>query len=147
MSETVIADDVHIKGEITAAGDVELNGTVEGEIICRSLLIATDARLVGKATAEKVVVRGSAEANIKAVHITLASSAKVKGEIMCKAFSVDEDAQFDGTTQRVNDPLGLDDTSKAGMGGNFSKPSDDKSTTDSGGNVQSPASITPQTSG
>jgi cytoskeletal protein CcmA (bactofilin family) len=107
MSESVIADDLHIKGEVTTKGDVELKGTLEGEITCRTLLIAEDAKVDGKVIAEKVVVRGSVDGQIHGIRVTLAPSAKVKGELVCKALSVDEEAYFDGTSQRVNDPLGL----------------------------------------
>lgn len=136
MSESVIADDLHIKGEVTTLGDIELKGTLEGEVTCRTLLIAEDAKVEGKATAEKVVVRGSVDGQINGIRVTLTSSAKVKGELICKALSVDEEAYFDGTSQRVNDPLGLGEEkaksvseslapSKAGIG-KSEKPSSEK---------------------
>lgn len=106
MSESVIADDLHIKGEVTTSGDIELKGTIVGDVTCRTLLVAEDARVEGTAKAEKVVVRGEVEGQINGIRVTLASSAKVKGELVCKALSVDEEAYFDGTSQRVNDPLG-----------------------------------------
>ena len=106
MSESVIADDLHIKGEVTTSGDIELKGTIVGDVTCRTLLIAEDARVEGTAKAEKVVVRGEVDGQINGIRVTLASSAKVKGELVCKALSVDEEAYFDGTSQRVNDPLG-----------------------------------------
>ena len=106
MSESVIADDLHIKGEVTTTGDIELKGVVEGDITCRTLLIAQDARVLGSAKAEKVVVRGTVDGRINGVRVTLTSSAKVQGELICKALSVDEEAYFDGTSQRVDDPLG-----------------------------------------
>jgi cytoskeletal protein CcmA (bactofilin family) len=110
MSESVIADDLHIKGEVTTEGDIELKGTLIGEVTCRTLLIAEDAKVEGTATAEKVVVRGAVDGQINGIRVTLTSSAKVKGELVCKALSVDEEAYFDGTSQRVNDPLGQGDT-------------------------------------
>ena len=117
MSESVIADDLHIKGEVITQGDIELKGSLEGEVTCRTLLIAEDARVEGKATAEKVVVRGAVDGAIHGIRVTLTSSARVKGELVCKALSVDEEAYFDGTSQRVNDPLGLgDDKLKRGGG-------------------------------
>lgn len=105
MSESVIADDLHIKGELTTNGDVELKGTVEGDIVCRTLLVAEDAKVDGSATAEKVVVRGTVEGTVHGVRVTLTSSARVKGQLICKALSIDEEAYFDGSSQRVEDPL------------------------------------------
>ncbi|MEC9368726.1 MAG: polymer-forming cytoskeletal protein [Pseudomonadota bacterium] len=105
MSESVIAEDLHIKGEVTTNGDVELKGTVEGDIRCRTLLVAEDARIQGTAAAEKVVIRGSVEGTISGNRVTLTSSAKVRGEVLCKALSVDEEAYFDGRSQRVEDPM------------------------------------------
>jgi len=105
MSESVIADDLHIKGELTTNGDVELKGTIEGEITCRTLMISEEARIEGSAAAEKVVVRGAVEGTISGNRVTLTSSAKVKGELICKALSIDEEAYFDGRSQRVEDPL------------------------------------------
>ena len=105
MSETVIADDMFIKGEVTTTGDVELKGVIEGDITCGTLLVQQDAKIKGSATAEKVVVRGSIEGRINGVRVTLTSSAKVQGELICKALAVDEEAYFDGTSQSVEDPL------------------------------------------
>ncbi|MDA7947002.1 MAG: polymer-forming cytoskeletal protein [Hyphomicrobiaceae bacterium] len=128
MSESVIADDLHIKGEVTTQGDIELKGTLKGEVTCRTLLIAEDARVEGKATAEKVVVRGAVDGEIHGIRVTLTSSARVKGELVCKALSVDEEAYFDGTSQRVNDPLGqVAEQNKRASGGEKQESKADKS--------------------
>ncbi len=109
MSESVLADDLHIKGEVTGSGDVELRGKLDGDITCRTLLITENAKVDGKATAERVVVRGTVEGQIHGIRVTLTSSAKVKGELVCKALSVDEEAHFDGTTHCINDTRGQGD--------------------------------------
>jgi cytoskeletal protein CcmA (bactofilin family) len=134
MSESVIADDLHIKGELTTKGDVELKGTVEGEIKCRTLMVSEEARIDGAASAEKVVVRGTVEGSIAGNRVTLTSSAKVKGELICKALSIDEEAYFDGRSQRVDDPLkdtkqkSADSKSDTAKGGKSEKDKDkDKS--------------------
>jgi len=113
MSETVIADDVRIKGEIHSPGDLELKGSIEGEITCRSLVVAERARVNGSVTAERVVVRGEVEGTITGIRVTLASSARVDGELYCKTLSVDEEAEFQGMSQRVEDPLGRGEDASA----------------------------------
>ena len=121
MSESVIADDLHIKGEVTTSGDIELKGTIEGEVTCRTLMIAEDAKIEGKATAEKVVVRGTVDGQINGIRVTLSSSARVTGELVCKALSVDEEAYFDGTSQRVNDPLAVSQEKSKSVSTDLSK--------------------------
>jgi cytoskeletal protein CcmA (bactofilin family) len=121
MSESVIADDLHIKGEVTTSGDIELKGSIEGEVTCRTLLIAEDAKIEGKATAEKVVVRGTVDGQINGIRVTLSSSARVTGELICKALSVDEEAYFDGTSQRVNDPLAVSQEKSKSSSADLSK--------------------------
>jgi len=121
MSESVIADDLHIKGEVTTSGDIELKGTIEGEVTCRTLMIAEDAKIEGKATAEKVVVRGTVDGQINGIRVTLSSSARVTGELVCKALSVDEEAYFDGTSQRVNDPLAVSQEKSKSVSADLSK--------------------------
>ena len=56
---TVIAKGLKIVGSVTAEGLVELNGQVEGEIHCTSLIVSHQARVVGTVQAERVVVDGS----------------------------------------------------------------------------------------
>ena len=140
MSESVIADDLHIKGEVMTTGDVELQGSIDGEITCRTLMVAQDAKVSGEATAEKVVVRGTVEGKVTGVRVTLTSSAKVHGELICKALSVDEDAFFDGTSQRVADPLSAakQDQKSGTSNGSTSKSGNGKSGKDSGDKVSSP---------
>ena len=41
---------------------------------------------------------------------------------MCKALSVDEEAYFDGTSQRVNDPLGLEESQSRPAQSGLAKP-------------------------
>lgn len=136
MSESVIADDLHIKGVITTSGDIEFKGTLEGEITCRTLLIAEDAKIEGKVTAEKVLVRGTVDGQINGIRVTLTSSAKVKGELICKALSVDEEAYFDGTSQRVNDPLGQGDDNSKPVHSGITKSTNGKSDKEAGEKLQ-----------
>lgn len=105
MSESVIAENLRIKGELISDGDVELKGTIEGDIVCRTLLVAEDACIKGSAAAEKIVIRGTVEGTVSGNRVTLTSSARVTGELICQALSIDENAYFDGKSQRVSDPL------------------------------------------
>ncbi len=105
MSESVFADDLHIKGSVISKGDIKLNGVVEGDVSARKLLINKNAKIIGSATGEKVVVGGSVEGKIIGVRVELTSSAKVQGDLICKTLLIDENADFNGTAKHIEDPL------------------------------------------
>ena len=63
---TVIAKGLKIVGSVTAEGLVEVNGQIEGELHCTSLVIARGAH-EGVVAAERVVVDGKVEGPIRGV--------------------------------------------------------------------------------
>ena len=58
---TVIGNGLKIVGSVTAEGLVEVNGQVEGDLHCTSLIVSPTAQIVGSITAEQVVVDGKVE--------------------------------------------------------------------------------------
>jgi cytoskeletal protein CcmA (bactofilin family) len=56
--ETVIAEGLKIVGSVTAEGLVEVNGQVDGELHCTSLILSPKAHVTGSITAERAVVDG-----------------------------------------------------------------------------------------
>ena len=78
---TVIAKGLNIVGSVTVEGLVELNGQVEGEIHCTSLIVSRQAQVVGTIQAERVVVDGSVEGPIRGGQVVLKYQAQVVGDI------------------------------------------------------------------
>ena len=62
---TMIAKGLKIVGSVTAEGLVEVNGQIEGELHCTSLVIARGAHINGVVAAERVVVDGKVEGPIQ----------------------------------------------------------------------------------
>jgi cytoskeletal protein CcmA (bactofilin family) len=61
---TVIAKGLKIVGSVTAEGLIEVNGQIEGEIHCTSLVVSPGAHVSGTIAAERVVVDGTVEGPI-----------------------------------------------------------------------------------
>ena len=104
MSKSVFADDLHIKGNVTSKGDIQLNGVVDGELSARTLWTEKGSSIRGPVIAEKVILGGNVEGNVCGDSVKLKSSANVEGDVVSKSLSVDEEAYFDGTLHRVEDP-------------------------------------------
>ena len=63
--KTVIGDGLKIEGSVTADGLIEVNGQIEGNLHCTSLVVSPKAQIVGSITAERVVVNGRVEGPIQ----------------------------------------------------------------------------------
>ena len=61
---TVIAEGLKIVGRVTAEGLVEVNGKIEGDMHCTSLVVSPQAHITGGIQAEYVVVNGRVEGPI-----------------------------------------------------------------------------------
>src|SRR6186713_2415317 len=93
---TVIGNGLKIKGDVSAEGLVEVNGQIEGDVRCTSLVISSTAQIVGSVAAEKVVVNGRVEGPIQGGDVILKSKAHVVGDIHHQSLSIESGAFFDG---------------------------------------------------
>ena len=94
--ETVIGSGLKIVGNVSAEGPVEVNGQIEGDVRCPSLVISSNAQIVGSVTAERVVVNNNVEGPIQGGDVVLKSKAHVVGDIRHKSLTIEKGAYFEG---------------------------------------------------
>jgi cytoskeletal protein CcmA (bactofilin family) len=100
--ETVIAEGLKIVGSVTAEGLVEVNGQIEGDLQCTSLIISPKACINGGVQAERVVVNGKVEGPIHGGEVILKSRAIVVGDIQTQSLTIEPGAHFEGRSVRAN---------------------------------------------
>jgi cytoskeletal protein CcmA (bactofilin family) len=93
---TVIGSGLKILGNVSAEGLVEVNGQIEGDVRCTSLVISSNAQIVGSVTADRVVVNGRVEGPIQGGDVELKSKAHVVGDIRHKSLTIEKGAYFEG---------------------------------------------------
>lgn len=93
---TVIAEGLKIVGIVTAEGLVEVNGQIEGELHCTSLIVSRQAQVSGTITANRVVVDGRVEGPIQGGVVVLKSQAQVVGDIHHQSLAIETGAHFEG---------------------------------------------------
>ena len=98
---TVIAKGLKIVGRVTAEGLVEVNGQIEGELHCTSLVISCKAHVGGAITAEQLVVDGTVEGPIQGKDVVLKSQAHVVGDIQHQTLAIGRGAYFEGRSVRA----------------------------------------------
>lgn len=98
---TIIAEGLKIVGSVTAEGLVEVNGQIEGDLYCTSLVVSPKAFIAGGIQAERVVVDGRVEGPINGGEVVLKSRAYVVGDIQHESLAIESGAYFDGRSMRV----------------------------------------------
>jgi cytoskeletal protein CcmA (bactofilin family) len=103
------------QGSIAGSGGVRVEGTFEGQIALKGLLVVGET---GKVTCENVraanvIVAGAVKGNITAQKVEIRSSGRVWGDIITTAFATEEGAFLRGQI-RMEDAvdLGLDDSTE-----------------------------------
>ncbi len=93
---TVIAKGLKIVGSVAAEGLVEVNGQIDGELHCTSLIISRGAHVTGTVAAERVVVDGKVEGPIQGGDVILKSQAHVVGDVHHQSLAIERGAYFEG---------------------------------------------------
>jgi cytoskeletal protein CcmA (bactofilin family) len=96
QGKTIIGQGFKIMGSVTAEGLVQVNGQIEGELNCTSLIISPGAKIIGAVTAEQVEVDGTVEGPIQGGDVVLKSNAHVVGDIHHQSLSISKGAYFEG---------------------------------------------------
>jgi len=62
---SVIGPDVRIVGDIITQGEMQIDGQVEGDITCQTLVVGEGARITGEVSADSVRVHGLRERDVQ----------------------------------------------------------------------------------
>jgi cytoskeletal protein CcmA (bactofilin family) len=97
---TVIAKGLKIIGNVSADGAVEVNGQVDGDLHCTSLIVSPKALISGGIKARSVVVNGKVDGPLNGEDVILKAHAFVTGDIQAQSLSIERGAHFDGRSLR-----------------------------------------------
>ncbi len=102
---SVLSSDLTITGNLRTTGDIQIEGTVEGDIRAHLLTVGETATIKGEVVADDVVVNGRIIGRVRGLKVRLTSTAKVEGDIIHKTIAIESGAHFEGSVQRADDPL------------------------------------------
>jgi cytoskeletal protein CcmA (bactofilin family) len=93
---SVIGSDVVIKGDVTATVDLHVDGRVEGDIACASLVQGEGSHVEGAITAETARLAGSVSGSITARELVVLRTAKIQGDVHYDALTIEQGAEVEG---------------------------------------------------
>lgn len=94
---SIIGADVVIKGDVTASADLHIDGRVEGDIACSSLVQGESSNLSGAIMAESARLAGHVDGSISAGQLVVLSTARIEGDVRYDSLTIEQGAEVAGS--------------------------------------------------
>ncbi len=96
MQHSFISADTKVTGDLEGVGDISVEGSVEGNISCRTLTLRGEPTITGDVHAEAVHVCGRFKGALYAKKVVLTKAARMTGDIYYETLELQEGAKFEG---------------------------------------------------
>ncbi len=102
---STVGSGMQINGNVVCTGSLQVHGRIVGDIHASRLTICDGARVEGKIVAPETVIEGHFKGTVNGNDVKLQSTAIVEGEIYHKTLAVEQNAQFEGVSRRIEKPV------------------------------------------
>ena len=92
----MIASDVEIVGNLSARVDLHIDGKVQGDVTCGSLVQGESSVITGKVTAESAKLSGRVDGSIQATDLVIEASARISGDVVYENLTIAPGGQVEG---------------------------------------------------
>lgn len=93
---SVIGSDIVITGDIAASADLHIDGKVEGDIACSSLVQGETSVIHGNVKADRARLSGTVNGSIAAKELVVLQTARITGDVQYDALTIEQGAQVEG---------------------------------------------------
>ena len=70
-SPSMIGEDLIIAGNVTSNGELHVDGHIQGDVQCGSLVLGETSQIEGNVVADEVVIRGRLIGSVRGLWVTL----------------------------------------------------------------------------
>ncbi len=97
---SILGSDVTITGDVIGSGELQIEGTIVGNIKGRALTLGETSSVEGSIEADEVRLAGSLTGNVSAASVALLQSAKMTGDITQQSLAMEPGAAFSGQVRK-----------------------------------------------
>ena len=101
---SIIANGLAITGNLASDGEIQIDGSIEGDVSGRRVTLGEHAQVRGEIIADAVLIRGEVQGRIRATTVDLARTARVKGDIWHANLAIESGAHLDGLCRHMDNP-------------------------------------------
>ena len=98
---SIISVNLHIVGNLKTDGEMQVDGSIEGDVTTNTLTVGETASISGEIVADNIEIYGAVSGTIHARKIHLAKTAKVIGDIWHEVLSIESGAYIEGQLKRA----------------------------------------------
>ena len=93
---SVLGADVAIKGNVEASADLHVDGVVEGDLACTSLVQGESSRIEGSIVADAARLAGTIKGTITVRELVILRSARIDGDVHYETLTIEQGANVNG---------------------------------------------------
>ena len=93
--------EVTVTGNIEGQGNLHIDGRVDGDVTCATLIVGNNGQVNGNITADDAKIAGTINGTVAAKVLTIEASARITGDLSYDSVSVETGAQVDGRVKRL----------------------------------------------
>lgn len=105
LAPSIIGADVVIQGNIVTGGELQVEGTIQGDVRAAAIVVGPQGSVHGEIAGEDVVIRGRVIGPIRGIRVQVFASAHVDGDIVHDSLAVETGAFCQGNIRRSEEPL------------------------------------------
>ena len=102
----IISAGTKIAGNITDGDVIHIDGHIEGDVVCKELVIGAEGRVNGMVEAKSVELYGELNGTLKAENLFIAGTAKFIGDSVYKTIAIEPGAILVGKCAVCNGNTG-----------------------------------------
>lgn len=123
---SVFGADISITGDVRAEAELHVDGRIEGDIKCASIVQGEGSHIEGAVEAETARLAGSVSGSITARELVVLRTARISGDVHYDALTIEQGAAVEGRfAHRVAGRSAAPATKASGAASTATPPSDD----------------------
>lgn len=93
---SVLGTDIVVTGNIQAQVDLHIDGKIEGDISCASLVLGETSEVTGAIRAQSARIAGQVNGSIDAGELIIDRTARISGDVCYESITIEQGGQVDG---------------------------------------------------
>ncbi|OYY71779.1 MAG: hypothetical protein B7Y47_06825 [Sphingomonas sp. 28-63-12] len=103
---SVLGADVIVTGNVSATADLHIDGRVDGDVNCGSLVQGNESRIAGNVRAESARLAGAIEGTVSVRQLTVERAARITGDVEYENIAIENGASIDGRLKHISPDSG-----------------------------------------